>query len=166
MSLLLITDNNPVITTSAEMINKNAIRRWAIFGMPGCTRNISEIKAAAMETSLIKYLNPNIDLLKLCFAAYTAKEPKSKAKNSQTGIVISLNQSASVKNLRTYKTIIQITQKAANSPLATRNLLSSEMSATGISQNSVSFLEVALWNACDLGYRPTHQDQEHYCGNK
>ena len=38
---------------------------------------------------------------------------------------------------------VQIRQITANSPLALKNLLSSEMSATGISQNSVSFFDVA-----------------------
>ena len=143
ISLLLITDKSPVITISAEQVNTRAIKRCGIFGIPGFTRKSKEMNAAASETSLIKYLSPKIDLLKLCLAAYTATDPKSKAADSQTGIARILNRSGSMKIFNIYKNTIQIMQTAANSPLALTNLLNSDISATGISQNSVSFLDVA-----------------------
>ena len=38
---------------------------------------------------------------------------------------------------------MQAAQTTANTPLALKNLLNADISATGISQNSVSFFEVA-----------------------
>ena len=63
ISLLLITARRPVIMMSVHMINARAIRRCQIFGKLGFTRNNIEIKAAAVDTSLIKYLRPKIELL-------------------------------------------------------------------------------------------------------
>ncbi len=68
MSLLLITERSPVITISAQIMNMRIIRRCCIFGIFGLTTNITEINAAAIDTSLIKYLRPKIELLKLCLA--------------------------------------------------------------------------------------------------
>ena len=42
-----------------------------------------------------------MDLLKLCFAVYTATEPNSRANTSATGIVMTLNQSGSTMILST-----------------------------------------------------------------
>ena len=68
MSLLLITERSPVITISAQIMNMRNIKRCCILGIFGLTTNITETNAAAIDTSLIKYLRPKIELLKLCLA--------------------------------------------------------------------------------------------------
>ena len=79
----------------------------------------------------------------MCLAAYTIMEPTISAISTHAGIAVSLNRSLSVNIFKTYSAAMQSRQTTANSPLALKNLLSSEISATGISQNSVSFLDVA-----------------------
>ena len=63
ISLRLITARRPVIMISVHMINARATRRCQIFGNPGFKRNSIDIKAEAVDTSLIKYLRPKIELL-------------------------------------------------------------------------------------------------------
>ena len=59
------------------------------------------------------------------------------------GTAVILNSSSSVNIFRTYTAAVQTRQTPANSPLALKKRLSSEIFATGMSQNSVSFFEVA-----------------------
>ena len=63
INLLLITERSPVRIISVQIIRAKATSRCHIFGKPGFTRNNSEIKDAAIDTSLIKYLRPKIELL-------------------------------------------------------------------------------------------------------
>ena len=63
INLLLITERSPVRIISVHMIKAKATSRCHIFGKPGFTRNNIEMNAAAVDTSLIKYLRPKMELL-------------------------------------------------------------------------------------------------------
>ena len=69
--------------------------------------------------------------------------PIRRDTNMHAGTAVILNSSSSVNIFRTYTAAVQTRQTPANSPLALKKRLSSEIFATGMSQNSVSFFEVA-----------------------